>query len=125
MLISPDHDHAAALVLEELQKLYGEMKEFCLSHGPNREDVEEDDDAALLMLDISLLLPKNLEGCLEAIRLIRYYMDEHCWQSDGALEEKRLLLLEQAYRVLPREKRPRRAMRQWMQKLESKALRLF
>lgn len=125
MLISPDHDHAAALVLEELQKLYGEMKEFCFSHGPKREDVEEDDDAALLMLDISLLLPENLEGCLEAIRLIRYYIDEHCWQNEEVLEEKRLLLLEQAYRVLPREKRPRRVMRQWMQGLESKALRLF
>lgn len=125
MLISPDHDHAAALILGELQKLYGEMKEFCFSHGPQREDMEEDDDAALLMLDISLLLPANLAGCLEAIRLTRYYIDEHCWQNDGALEEKRLLLLEQANCVLPRDKRPRRVMRQWMQDLESKALRLF
>lgn len=125
MLISPNHDHAAALVLEELQKLHGEMKEFCFNHGPQREDMEEDDDAAVLMFDIALLLPANLEGCLEAVRLTRYYIDEHCWQSDATLEEKRLLLLERAYRVLPREKRPRREMRQWLHDFESKALRLF
>jgi hypothetical protein len=77
------------------------------------------------MLDIVLLLPGNLEGCLEAIRLTRYYIDEHCWQSDAVLEEKRLLLLQQAYRILPREKRPRRGMRQWLNDFESKALRLF
>ncbi|MGO1059752.1 hypothetical protein ACTL32_11530 [Planococcus sp. FY231025] len=125
MLISPNHDHAAALVLEELQTLLNEMKAFCLTYGPQREDMEEDDDAAILMLDIALLLPPNLEGCLEAIRLTRYFLDEHCWQEDAALEEERLLLLERAYRVLPREKRPRRVMRQWLQDLESKAIRLF
>lgn len=69
MLISPNHDHAAALVLEELQALHSEMKAFCLTYGPQREDMEEDDDAAILMLDIALLLPANLQGCLEAIRL--------------------------------------------------------
>lgn len=72
MLISPNHGHAAALVLEERQKLHGEMKEVSISHGPQREDMEGDDDAAVLMLNIALLLPGNLEGCLEAIRLTRY-----------------------------------------------------
>ena len=125
MLISPNHDHAAALVLEELQTLHSEMKAFCLTYGPQREDMEEDDDAAILMLDIALLLPANLEGCLEAIRLTRYFLDEHCWQEDAAPEDQRLHLLERAYQVLPREKRARRVMRQWLQDLESKAIRLF
>ncbi|MGK7379361.1 hypothetical protein ACSFXN_16130 [Planococcus sp. 1R117A] len=125
MLINANEDYVAALVLGEVQVLFEEMKEFSRLYGPNKEDLEEDDEAVLLLVGIDLLAPVSLDSYIEAIKLLYYYLSEYCWQENPALEEKCAELLDRAKEILPAEKRHRRSIRKWMLQMDEKILRAF
>lgn len=125
MLIQFNEDHVAALVLGEVTVLFEEMKEFSQHYGPDKEDLEEDDEAALLMVGIGLLAPASLESYIEAIKLLSYFLSEYCWQENPELESRCNELLDRAKEILPAEKRHRRSIRKWLLQLDEKMLRAF
>lgn len=125
MLIHSNEDHVAALVLEEVTVLFEEMKEFSQLYGPDREDLEEDDEAALLLIGISLLTPAGLDTYIEAIKLLSYFISEYCWQEEPEAETRCSELLDRAKEVLPAEKRHRRSVRKWMLQLDGKMFQTF
>jgi hypothetical protein len=123
MLIHSNEDHVAAMVLKEVRVLFEEMKEFSRLYGPDRENLEEDDEAALLLAGINLLSPVTLEAHIEAIKLLFYFLSEYCWQENQQLEAKCAELLDRAKEILPMEKRHRRSIRKWMLQLDNKIMR--
>ncbi|MDN7227538.1 hypothetical protein QWY22_04745 [Planococcus liqunii] len=125
MLIHSNEDHVAALVLEEVTVLFEEMKAFSQLYGPDKEDLEEDDEAALLLIGINLLAPASLDTYIEAIKLLSYFLAEHCWQEEPEMELRCSELLDRAKEILPAEKRHRRSIRKWMLQLDEKMLRAF
>ncbi|TWT25129.1 D-aminoacyl-tRNA deacylase [Planomicrobium sp. CPCC 101110] len=122
MLINPYESFMSAAIPEELQKLYEEMLKYCDEYGPKKEDLEEDDEASIILDDISLLNPHDKSSCIEAIRLLHYFLYEYSWHEDNAIEEKIEALLSKAKEILPQEKRQRRTMRRWIMRLDSRKL---
>lgn len=119
MLINPNESFELAGIPEEMRKLYEEMLKYCHECGPKKEDLEEDDEASLLLDDISLLNPKDKDSCVEAIRLLHYFLYEYSWHEESIVEEKIQELLDKATEILPQRKRQRRTMSRWMMR-ESK-----
>ena len=125
MLIHSNEDHLAVLVLGEVTVLFEEMKEFSRLYGPDKEDLEEDDEAALLLIGISLLAPASLDEYIDAIKLLSYYLSEYCWQENPEMEMRCNELLDRAKEILPAEKRHRRSIRKWLLQLDEKTLQAF
>lgn len=120
MLINPNELFLSAEIPQEMQKLYEEMLIYCHEYGPNKEELEEDDEASILLDDISLLKPSDRTSCVEAIRLLHYFLYEYSWHEDSIIEEKIDELLKKAKEILPTEKRPRRTMRRWIMRLDER-----
>jgi len=120
MLINPSESFLPAAIPEEMQKLYEEMLVYCHEYGPNKEELEEDDEAYILLEDISLLKPFDKASCIEAIRLLHYFLYEYSWHEDIAVEEKIDELLRKAKELFPNEKRTRRTMRRWIMRLDGR-----
>ncbi|MGI2328938.1 hypothetical protein [Planococcus sp. YIM B11945] len=120
MLMSSNESFMTAAFPVELQKLYDEMLEYCYAYGPKKEDLEEDDEASIILDDINFLLPYNKESYMEAIKLLHYFLYEYSWHEDLAIEEKIDDLLKRAKEILPVEKRPRRTMRRWIMQLDAR-----
>ncbi|MDN7242664.1 hypothetical protein QWY14_12690 [Planococcus sp. N028] len=120
MLINPNESYLSAAIPADMQKLYEEMLVYCEEYGPKKEELEEDDEASILLDDISLLNPLDRASCVEAIRLLHYFLYEYSWHEDSAIEEKIEELIKKAKEILPNEKRPRRTMRRWIMRLDER-----
>ncbi|AQQ52186.1 hypothetical protein [Planococcus lenghuensis] len=96
--------------LEELQQLYRELTEARGTFAPKPEELEEDDEAALLLESIAQCTPTDLESYAEAVELLVFLLTESGWHEDE-LEQLRLEnLLSRANAAIPDKKRTRRAM---------------
>ncbi|PSL41394.1 hypothetical protein B0H99_10277 [Planomicrobium soli] len=120
MLINPYESYMSIGIPRELQDLYEEMLKYCYEYGPKKEDLEEDDEASIILDDISLLNPQDKDSCIEAIRLLHYFLYEYSWHEDAAIEEKIAEIISKAKEILPVEKRQRRTMRRWIMRLDGR-----
>lgn len=117
MLIHSNDMQIEQLLTEKLNVLYEEMMVFYRQYGPDKENLEDDDEATLMMGVIGIFKPFTLENRFDAIKLLAYFLSEYCWIEDPASEEVKQQLLSRAQELLPKEKRKRQKILQWLKRI--------
>ncbi|RNF39018.1 hypothetical protein [Planococcus salinus] len=115
MLIHSNDGHVEQLFTEKADSLFDEMMNFYRQYGPDKENFEDDDEASLMMNAIDVLQPSStVESRLGALRLLEYFLSEYCWPEKTDAEEWKQHLVSRALELLPKEKRKRQKILQWL-----------
>ncbi|TWT05273.1 hypothetical protein FQV26_12555 [Planococcus sp. CPCC 101016] len=115
----------SSIKLEEMKMLYRELERFYFTYKPDIEELEEDGEAARMIINLNSLNPYSQEEHVEAIKFLLYFLSEYCWQQDPQVEAAMDFLLQRAKEVVPREKRLRHKMRKWLRHLDTEEQPLF
>lgn len=99
---------------ETMEVIYGELLVARYLYGPVSEELEEDDEAALLLKGIEFNRPGINTNYEEAIRLLTYFLSEYGYHEEPVHQTYIDNLVKRAGSVLPSIKRQRRSMRMWM-----------
>ncbi|AQQ52185.1 hypothetical protein [Planococcus lenghuensis] len=100
--------------LDELQLIVNELKAARWVYGPDKEDMEEDDEAWLLLTVIDSHQPEAAEQPVDTIRLLVHFLSEYGWHDDEEMQLHLEQLLSRASAFLPKHKRYRRTFRNWL-----------
>lgn len=101
-------------VWNELNELLDELRRARHIYGPAKEDLEEDDDAWLLLTIIDSQQPVEVHEICEVIRLLAYFLMEYGWHEDEQLQLQMEQLISRASVLFPKPKRFRRSFRAWL-----------